>query len=109
MLTVVGMLALAVVSSSSIMFLVVSLLRSASALGTLSTLLGPLIGFITGVFVPLGVLPDAVQRFTILVPFSRGASMLRQAFCDLPLSVVFNGAPPSARLEYMRLHGTRLV
>jgi multidrug/hemolysin transport system permease protein len=108
MLTVIGMIALAVVSSSSIMFLVASFLRSASAFGTLSTLLGTLIGFIAGVYVPPGVLPGAVQKFMVLVPFSHGAAMLRQVFCEHPLSVVFNGAPPAARLEYMRMYGITL-
>jgi multidrug/hemolysin transport system permease protein len=108
LLTVVGMLALAVVSSSSIMFLVASFLRSASAFGTLSTLLGTLIGFITGVYVPPGILPDAVQKFMVLVPFTHGAAMLRQVFCALPLASVFNGAPPQAVLQYERMYGIKL-
>jgi multidrug/hemolysin transport system permease protein len=108
MLTVVGMLALAVVSSSSIMYLLASFLRSGSAFGTLSTLLGTLIGFITGVYVPLGILPDAVQKLVVLVPFSHSAAMLRQVFCDAPLALVFTGAPPDARLQYIRMYGIRL-
>jgi multidrug/hemolysin transport system permease protein len=108
MLSVVGILALAVVSSSSIMYLLASFLRSGSAFGTLSTLLGTLIGFITGVYVPLGILPNAVQRFVVLVPFSHSAAMLRQVFCDGPLAVVFNGAPPEARLAYMKMYGIKL-
>jgi multidrug/hemolysin transport system permease protein len=108
MLIVVGMLALAVVSSSSIMYLLASFLRSASAFGTLSTLLGTLIGFITGVYVPLGILPNAVQRFVVLVPFSHSAAMLRQVFCEAPLGTVFNGAPPEARLAYVKMYGIKL-
>jgi multidrug/hemolysin transport system permease protein len=107
-LTVVGMLALAVVSSSSIMFLLASFLRSGSAFGTLSTLLGTLIGFITGVYVPLGVLPEAVQKFVVLVPFSHSAAMLRQVFCAPPLAAVFKGAPPAALMQYTRMYGITL-
>jgi multidrug/hemolysin transport system permease protein len=108
MLTVIGMIALAVVSSSSIMFLLASFLRSASAFGTLSTLLGSLIGFVTGVYVPPGVLPDAVQKIMVLVPFSHAAAMMRQVFCDHPLSVVFNGAPEAARQAYVKMYGIKL-
>jgi len=107
-LTVVGMLALAVVSSSSTMYLLVSFLRSGSAFGTLGTLIGTLIGFITGVYVPLGVLPAAVQKFVVLVPFSHSAAMLRQVFCDLPLATVFDGAPLDAKLHYMKMYGIKL-
>jgi multidrug/hemolysin transport system permease protein len=104
-LRAVGMLALAVVSSSSIMFLVASFLTSGSAFGVLSTLLGTLIGFITGVYVPLGILPDGVQRFVVLVPFSHSAAMLRQVFCEAPLAAVFGGAPPEAVAHYQKMYG----
>ena len=107
-LRVVGILALAVVSSSSIMYLLVSFLRSGSAFGVLSTLLGTLIGFLTGVYVPLGILPQAVQRFVLFVPFSYSAAMLRQVFCEAPLGVVFHGAPAQASAAYVRMYGIRL-
>ena len=105
---VVGMLALAVVSSSSVMFLLASFIRSGSAFGTLATLLGTLIGFITGVFVPLGILPDAVQKFVVLVPFSHSAAMLRQVFCDVPLAAVFGAAPSEAKMQYEKMYGINL-
>jgi multidrug/hemolysin transport system permease protein len=108
LLKVVGMLALSVVSSSSVMFLLASFLRSGSAFGTLATLLGTLIGFITGVYVPLGVLPEAVRKFVVLVPFSHGAAMLRQVFCDVPLATVFGAAPPEAKLQYAKMYGINL-
>jgi multidrug/hemolysin transport system permease protein len=108
LLIVVGMIALSVVSASSIMYLLASFLRSGSAFGTLSTLLGTLIGFITGVYVPLGVLPAGVQKAIVLVPFSHSAAMLRQVFCDAPLAAVFNGVPPEAKLAYMKMYGIRL-
>ena len=86
MLTVVGMIALAVVSSSSIMYLLASFLRSGSAFGTLSTLLGTLIGFITGVYVP-GILPNAVSRGSRAGPLQpqRGNAapgLLRSSACS---------------------------
>jgi multidrug/hemolysin transport system permease protein len=105
---VAGMLTLDVVCSSSIMFFVASFLTSGSAFGALATILGTLIGFITGVYVPLGVLPDAVQKFVILVPFTHCAAMLRQAFCEAPLAEVFTGAPTAMQAQYAREYGIRL-
>jgi multidrug/hemolysin transport system permease protein len=107
-LKVVGMLVLSVVSSSSVMFLVASFLKSGSAFGTLATLLGTLIGFITGVYVPLGILPEAVRKFVVLVPFSHSAAMLRQVFCDAPLATVFGAAPSEAKLQYAKMYGINL-
>jgi len=107
-LRVLGISALAVASSASIMYLLVSFLRSGSAFGVLSTLLGTLIGFLTGVYVPLGILPAAVQRFVLFIPFSYTAAMLRQSFCEAPLAAVFKGAPPALSSAYQKLYGIRL-
>ena len=107
-LEAVGILALAVVSSSSVMYLLASFLRSVSAFGILSTLLGTLIGFITGVYIPVGVLPDAVQKFVALVPFSHSAALLRQVFCRQPLAAVFADAPPAVQAHYLRMYGITL-
>lgn len=98
-LRVVGMLALVLMSSSSIMFFIASFLSSGSAFGVLSMRLGTLIGFITGVSIPLGILPGGVQKLVALVPFSHSAAMLRQVFCDAPMATVFGGAPRPAWLR----------
>jgi len=105
---VVGMLALDVASSSSIMFLIASFLKSGSAFGALATILGTMIGFITGVYVPLGALPGAVQSFVVMVPFTHSAAMLRQAFCEAPLAMVFSNAPAAVRAQYIREYGITL-
>jgi len=97
-----------VASSASIMYLFASFLKSVSAFGILSTLLGTLIGFLTGVYVPVGVLPDAVQKVVTLVPFSHSAALLRQVFCEKPLAEVFAGVPPAAQARYLRMYGIHL-
>lgn len=107
MLEVLGILALAVISSSSIMYFIASFLKSGSAFGTLSTLLGTLIGFFTGAYVPMGVMPAAIQKFMVLVPFSHGAALLRQIFCEQPLATVF-GPAAQARDMYIRMYGIDL-
>lgn len=108
MLKAIGLLALAVVSSSSIMFLVVTYIKSTAAFGTLSALLGALIGFITGVYVPIGILPEAVQKFLVLIPFSHSAAAMRQIFCEKPLQAIFGGAPEHIALTYEKMNGIRL-
>ncbi len=108
MLKAIGLLALAVVSSSSIMFLVVTYIKTSAAFGTLSALLGALIGFITGVYVPIGILPEAVQKFLVLVPFSHSAAAMRQIFCEKPLLTVFGGAPEHVVSRYEKMNGIRL-
>ena len=107
-LQTIGVIALCVISSSAVMYLLVTFIKSSAAFATLSTLLGTLIGFITGVYVPLGILPPAVQKFVILVPFSHAAAALRQIFCAQPLAQVFKGAPPEVLANYEKVYGIKL-
>ena len=109
MLEVVGLIALSAITASSIMFLIASFIKSASAFGTLSTLVGTLIGFVTGVYVPVGVLPEAVQKAVIFVPFTHSAALFRQVFCERPLDVVFSSVPAQAVDEFSNVYGINVL
>jgi multidrug/hemolysin transport system permease protein len=53
---------LSVSSSGALVFLLVTSVKSPNAFGTLSTLIGTLIGFLTGVYIPIGNLPSFIKR-----------------------------------------------
>ncbi len=112
LLQVLGVLVLTVITSSSTMFFLATFLKTGSSFGTLSTLLGTMIGFITGVYVPMGVLPSFVQKIVNVVPFSHSASLLRQLFCEQPLQEVFASVPAQARAaaitDYSKIYGVNL-
>jgi multidrug/hemolysin transport system permease protein len=108
MLKVVGILALSVVVSSTIMYFIASFMNSQPAFISLSTIVGTLIGFTSGVYVPQGVLPDAMQKVVVLIPFSHVASLLRQILCDKPLATLFGGLPPEAMASYSKMYGIQL-
>ena len=108
MLKALGIIALTVVTSSTLMFFVMSFIKTGSAFGTLSTVLGTLIGFLTGVYVPVGVLPDVIQKVVVLVPFSHSAALLRQVFCEQPMAEVFAGAPAQVLNSYIRENGVTM-
>lgn len=73
---------LSVASSSAFVFFLTSSLKSPNAFGTLSSLIGTLIGFLTGVYVPIGQLPTAIQYVIKVFPLSHSAAMLRQVMID---------------------------
>ena len=56
-------------------------------------MLGTLIGFITGIYLPIGVLPTGVQWVVKCFPVSHGAALFRQVMMTQPLVTSFNGAP----------------
>ena len=82
MLQVIGGIFLSVFSSSSIVLFIVSFFKSQNAFGTASTIIGTLIGFLTGVYIPIGSLPDAVQAvsYTHLLVSRGGRPETRRIF-----------------------------
>ena len=93
MLRVLGLIVLSVVSGSSMVFFMVSFFSSNNAFATASTVLGTLIGFLTGIYVPIGSLPDGVQFVIKCFPPSYAAAMLRQNMMQKAIDVNFAGIP----------------
>ena len=69
---------LGVLSANSMMFLVTCVVKSRNAYSSLGSLVGTLIGFLTGVYIPIGQLPSSVAWIVRLFPTSHAASMFRQ-------------------------------
>lgn len=96
LLKVLGIMLLSVLSGSAMVFFIVTFFKSQNAFTTASTIIGTLIGFITGVYIPVGSLPDAVQFIVKIFPVSHAAALFRQVMMEEPLSVTFANAPTEA-------------
>lgn len=87
---VLGIIIMCVISSSLLVLLAVSFLKSLHSFSIMSNLVGTMIGFVTGAYVPMGSLPKGIQTFANLIPVSQGASLLRKIFLDAPSKAVFH-------------------
>jgi multidrug/hemolysin transport system permease protein len=105
---VLGIILLNIFSSSAIVFFLVSFVRTNNGFATLSTILGTIIGFLTGIYIPLGSLPQTVQSIIKIVPASYGAAMLRQVFMEKPIDIVFGNAM-QMKEEYLKVFGVKLM
>ncbi|MGG0658434.1 ABC transporter permease [Rummeliibacillus pycnus] len=103
-LKIIGVLLIAVTLASTFNLLCTLLVESQTAFSTLSTIIGTVIGFLCGVYVPMGALPDYVQKFMIYFPLSHPTVMLRELFMSDSLDTVFKGVP-QAKAEYMSNYG----
>jgi len=92
-LRVLGVIILAVFASSSMMFFLVSLFKSQNAFNSASAIVGTLIGFLTGIYVPIGSLPEVMQFVIKIFPVSHAGALLRQIMMEEPMQTVFYGAP----------------
>ncbi|MCL1990378.1 MAG: ABC transporter permease [Defluviitaleaceae bacterium] len=82
---------LGVLSANSMMFLLTCFIKSRNAFGSLGSIIGTLIGFLTGVYIPIGQLPNGVAWIVRLFPTSHTASMFRQLLASPVLNDL--GAP----------------
>ncbi len=100
-----GVMIISVMSSSSMVFFLVSFFSSTSAFTTASTILGTLIGFLTGIYLPIGTLPEAVQWIVKLFPVSHAGALMRQIMLKESVAVSFAGVPESYVSGFKKMMG----
>lgn len=103
-LKVIGILFLSVVLSSVINLFLVLFIKTQAAFSTLNTIIGTAIGFLCGVYVPIGSLPSYVQSILHYFPVSHTTVLLREAFMSNSIENVFNGNEVFAE-NYMLQYG----
>ncbi|MEG0384824.1 MAG: ABC transporter permease [Solibacillus sp.] len=92
MMKVIGILILSVLLASTFNMFLVLFVHSQNAYSTLTTIVGTLIGFLCGVYVPFGVLPGFAQNLIMYFPISHTTVLLRDAFMQNSIQTVFAGA-----------------
>lgn len=93
LLKVLGVILLGSMANTAMMCFIVSFFKSANAFTTASVIIGTLIGFVTGIYMPIGLLPQAVQTGIKLFPASHAAALFRQLMTEKPLEITFAGVP----------------
>lgn len=84
-LKVLGIVLISSFSSSAIVCFIISFIRSVSTYTTVSILLGTTIGFLVGAYVPIGNLPEAVQKVVQCCPNAHAASLFRKVLMNAPM------------------------
>lgn len=77
-LKLIGLSVLTSLSNTSIVLFLVSLISSEKAFSAITGVISALIGFITGIYLPIGNLPDGVQYVVKCFPTSHSAVLFRQ-------------------------------
>lgn len=93
--SLVGITGLSVLANSAIVLFIVSFFNSTGAFGAASTILGTLIGFLTGIYIPIGQLPSSVQWVIKFFPVSHAAALIRQVAMGPVMDASMQGAPES--------------
>lgn len=79
-LVILCILFFSVMSSAFFMVLVCGFLKSVSALSTLNSVFGTIIGFLIGAYLPFSMLPTYMQYVACFVPWTYSAGLFRNFF-----------------------------
>ena len=108
-LQVLGIIFVSVFSSTCFVFLMVLFIKNMNAFTAVSILTGSTIGLIAGIYVPIGVLPEAVQKFMKCLPIFYDSALMRDVFMTKPVSIVFKGAPAQMVSGYLESMGVNIT
>ena len=91
--TVYGFLALSCVAFAALSAFVVSFVRTAGAYSALSTIVGTILGFLAGAYIPVGALPDGVRTVINALPFMQASVPVRQEMTADSLQAMAGSQP----------------
>jgi len=100
-----GLMILSVFTSSAMVFFIVLFFKSNTAFATASTIVGTLIGFLTGIYIPIGNLPATMQTIIKIFPISYSGSLFRQIMMNAPMTEGFKNAPAEAANSFNQAMG----
>lgn len=103
-----GIIVLLIISSALLSLYIASWVKTQNTYGVVNSMVGTFIGFVTGAYMPMGIMPVFVQNMFNILPVSLGASLLRQVYLSPILDSVFKNAPVEMLSEYRYFQGVDL-
>lgn len=104
-LQVFGLILLVTLANSAMVFFITIFIKSNTAFGTVSTVVGTLMGFLAGIYMPIGNFPKFVQGVIKVFPVSHAASLFRRVIMGDLVNKVFLGAPDIYREDFLNIMG----
>ena len=105
LIKIFGIILLSTFSNTALVLFFVSFFQSNNAFSIASTIIGTVIGFLTGIYIPIGQLPEGVQTVIKVFPPSHSALLLRQVIMEDAIKTGFAGAPASAVSDFKEMLG----
>lgn len=99
------LLLLCVMVSSSLIMVIAQFVKSDHAWGAFSTLASTLIGFLGGIYLPMGMLPGGIQSFLKCLPFLHETALMRDIFTSDAIQTVFSDLPVAFLDGYKKAMG----
>lgn len=107
-LQIIGVILLGLVASTLFFVLLISFVKNMNAYSLVSTIVGTLIGFLTGAYMPLSMFPTAVQTIANCFSFSHHAALLRNIFMNKPLAELLVNMPAETVQNFQEVYSLNL-
>lgn len=105
LLKIIGLMLFSIMTFSSFFFYISIFIKTRNAYGTLSTLVGTFIGFLGGIYIPIGVLGNSVQTFMSALPTAHAVTIMRRIYMEGAIDQVFGNAPETYYNDYAKIYG----
>lgn len=96
LLKLAGMIALNTFVFSAAAYLLALFVHSSSAWSGMLTIIGTLVGFVGGIYLPMDALSEHVQSVLKCLPVLHGAAMMRRVCTEEAIGETFRGLPETA-------------
>ncbi|QWC00324.1 ABC transporter permease [Mycoplasmatota bacterium] len=103
------LLIFSIMTFSSFFFYLSIFIKTRNAFGTLSTIVGTFIGFLGGIYIPIGVLGKSVQTFMNIIPTAHAVTIIRSVYMDSAVNDVFKNAPAGVYENYAETFGLQIT
>lgn len=108
-LKLISMIAANSFTYATLMYLVAALVKSNGAWGGLGTIVGTLVGFLGGIYLPIGQLADGIAIVMKSTPVIYGTALFRSEMTAAITETTFEGLPSEVSTEFNRIMGTELT
>lgn len=103
-----GMIAMNSFTYAAFMYLMVLLAKTEGAWSGMGTVIGTLVGFLGGIYIPVGALSETVGSIIKCTPVIYGTAMFRTVMTEDILTKTFQGLPDEVIAEYCDVMGISL-
>ena len=80
-------------------------MKTQNAFSTLATLVGTFVGFLGGIYIPIGVMGKNVQTVMNILPSAHSVTLMRNIYMEGAINKVFENAPVEALEDYKFMFG----
>ncbi len=107
-LKLLGMIMVNSFTYSSLMYLAAVLIKTEGAWSGIGTVIGTLVGFLGGIYIPIGALGAEIGTVLKCTPVMYGTKVFRTIMTEDICSELFTGAPDALKTEYLDFMGVEL-